>query len=179
MTHPWVGIDDDSPVKELSQPVIPEPPRHGEGDNGPCDACLDDKPEEVVIYRDELWRVFAIEGFALAGTCLVVSNRHADGITGLDAEELASFGPLVARISKALEDRPCGAPGFGDGRVGRVHVHLWNDGGAHFHAWLVPRPLGYLDMRGSFLVEWAEGLPPASHEEVVAAAADLRSRLRP
>jgi diadenosine tetraphosphate (Ap4A) HIT family hydrolase len=178
MTHPWVGIDDDSPVRELAPPVVPEPSRNGEGDNGPCGACLDDVPAERVVYRDDLWRVHAIEGFALAGTCIVVSHRHVDGLTGLDEEELASFGPLLARISRALEDRPAGSPGFGDGRVGRVHAHLWNDGGAHFHAWLVPRPLGYLDMRGSFLVEWAEGLPQATPEEVAAAAADLRSRLQ-
>ena len=177
MTHPWPGIEDDSPVKELAPPVVPEPPRNGEGGTE-CGACLDDVPEERRVYRDELFRVHAIEGFALAGTCLVVANRHVDGLTGLNEQELAAFGPLMARLSKALEDRPAGAPGFGDGRVGRVHVHLWNDGGAHFHAWLVPRPLGYLDMRGSYLVEWAEGLPHATHEEVVAAAADLRSRLQ-
>jgi diadenosine tetraphosphate (Ap4A) HIT family hydrolase len=178
MTHPWVGIDDDSAVKELGEPVVPEPPRNGEGDNVPCGACLDDVPQERRVYRDELWRVHAVQDFALAGTCIVVSNRHVDGLTGLNDAELASFGPLLARISGALEQRPAGAPGFGDGRVGRVHAHLWNDGGAHFHAWLVPRPLGYLDMRGSFLVEWAEGLPQATSEEVAAAAADLRSRLQ-
>jgi diadenosine tetraphosphate (Ap4A) HIT family hydrolase len=176
VTHPWVGIEDDSPVRELAPPVVPEPPRNGEGDQ-PCNACLDDVPEERRVYRDHLWRVHAIEGFALAGTCLVVSNRHVDGLSGLDEEELASLGPLLARVGRALEGRPAGGPGFGDGRVARVHAHLWNDGGAHFHAWLIPRPLGYLDMRGSYLVEWAEGLPPASAEEVAAAAADLRSRL--
>jgi diadenosine tetraphosphate (Ap4A) HIT family hydrolase len=178
VTHPWVGVEDGSPVRELQPPVVPEPDRNGEGDNLPCRACLDDVPEARRVYRDEHWRAHCLEGFALAGTVLVVSNRHVDGLTGLNADELASFGPVMARISKALEDRPAGAPGYGDGRVGRVHAHLWNDGGAHFHAWLVPRPLGYLDMRGSFLVEWAEGLPAASSQEVAAAAADLRSRLQ-
>lgn len=41
------------------------------------------------------------------------------------------------------------------------------------------RPLGYLDLRGSVLVEWEEVLPRATEEEVLAAAADLRSRLQP
>jgi diadenosine tetraphosphate (Ap4A) HIT family hydrolase len=109
---------------------------------------------------------------------MVVANRHVDGLSGMTPEELAALGPVLARVSRALEERPEGAPGFGDGRVGRVHVHLWNDGGAHFHAWLLPRPLGYLDLRGSVLVEWEETLPRATEATVLAAAADLRSRLQ-
>lgn len=131
------------------------------------------------MYRDALWRAFVLGDIAFAGATMLVARRHVDGVTGLNAEELASFGPVVARLSKALEERPAGAPGFGDGRVGRVHVHLWNDGGAHLHVWLIPRPLGYLDLRGSVLVEWEETLPRASEAEVLAAAADLRSRLQP
>jgi diadenosine tetraphosphate (Ap4A) HIT family hydrolase len=178
MRHPWVGIGEGSPVHELAAPVVPEPPRSGEGDGGPCFACLDDVPAERVVHRDELWRVFVLDDIAFAGACMLVSQRHADGLSGLDAAELASLGPLAARITKALEDRPAGAPGFGDGRVGRVHAHLWNDGGAHFHMWFLPRPLGYLDLRGSALVEWEEVLPRATEQEVLAAAADLRSRLQ-
>ncbi|HUR15100.1 MAG TPA: hypothetical protein VM097_11485 [Mycobacteriales bacterium] len=172
-----MGVDESSPVHELAAPVLPEPPRNGEGDGGQCGACLDDVPAERVVHRDRLWRVFALKDIAFAGACMIVSQRHADGLSGLDGEELATLGPLAARISKALEDRPAGAPGFGDGRVARVHGHLWNDGGAHFHMWLIPRPLGYLDLRGSVLVEWEETLPRATEEQVLAAAADLRSRL--
>lgn len=178
VTHPWVGVDEGQvPLKQLSEPVVPEPPRYGE--DGACGACRDDVPPEREVYRDDLWRAHVVDDFALAGTCLLVPHRHVDGVIGLNDEELASFGPVVARISKALQDRPQGAPGFGDGRVGRVHAHLWNDGGAHLHMWFVPRPLGYLDLRGSFLVNWAESLPKATEEEVLAAAADLRSRLQP
>lgn len=177
MRHPWVGIDENSPVHQLAAPVIPEPPRNGEGDGGECMACRDDTPEELVVYRDDLWRVRVLQDMAFAGTCMLVPNRHVDGVSGLNAEELAAFGPIVARISRALEDRPLGAPGFGDGRVARVHGHLWNDGGAHLHMWFFPRPLGYLDLRGSVLVEWEETLPRASEEDIRAAAADLRSRL--
>jgi diadenosine tetraphosphate (Ap4A) HIT family hydrolase len=177
VTHPWVGVEEGLvPLKELSERVIPEPPRHGEA--GPCGTCRDDVPAERVVYRDHLWRAFVVDDFAFAGTCLLVPHRHVDGVSGLDEQELATFGPVVARLSQALQDRPLGAPGFGDGRVGRVHGHLWNDGGAHLHMWLVPRPLGYLDLRGSFLVNWAESLPRPSEEDVLAAAADLRSRLQ-
>jgi diadenosine tetraphosphate (Ap4A) HIT family hydrolase len=178
MTHPWVGIDDDSPVKELSAPVVPEPARSGEGGRD-CFACRDDIPPEQEVWRDEHFRVYAMDGVAFAGTCMLVALRHADGLSGLDEQELTALGPLAARVSRALEERPAGPVGYGDGRVGRVHAHLWNDGGAHFHMWFFPRPLGYLDLRGSFLVEWEERLPRASREQVLAAAADLRSRLRP
>jgi hypothetical protein len=84
---------------------------------------------------------------------------------------------MIAKVSRALLDRPAGGPGFGDGRVGRVHGHLWNDGGAHLHMWLLPRPLGYQDLLGSFMVPWMSVLPEAEEGEVLAAAEDLRSRL--
>jgi diadenosine tetraphosphate (Ap4A) HIT family hydrolase len=121
--------------------------------------------------------VFVLEDIAFAGSCMLVSQRHVDGLADLSPEELASLGPLAARISEALVARPAGSPGFGDGRVARVHTHVWGDGGAHFHMWFFPRPLGYLDVRGSFLVEWEERLPRASREQVLAAAEHLRSRL--
>lgn len=177
MRHPWIGIDESSPVHSLAPPVVPEPPRNGEGDGGPCGACADDREPELEVYRDALWRVQVLKGRAFPGTCMLIPHRHVDGVAGLNDEELASFGPMVARISRALQDRPAGAPGFGDGRVGRVHGHLWNDGGAHLHMWFFPRPLGYLDLLGSVLVEWEEVLPPASEQQTLEAAADLRSRL--
>ena len=178
MRHPWVGIDEHTPVHDLADPVIPEPPRGGEGDGAPCFACRDDVPAGREVLRTDHFRVHAISDIAFPGACMVVANRHVDGLSAMTADELAAFGPLLARVSRALEERPAGAPGFGDGRVGRVHVHLWNDGGAHFHAWMLPRPLGYLDLRGSVLVEWEETLPRATEAEVLAAAEDLRSRLQ-
>lgn len=175
--HPWVGVDEGTiEVRTLREPVVPEPPRHGEG-GLPCRAC-GREPDELEVYRDEQWRVFALSDTAFAGTCMLMPLRHVDGVQGLDEAELASYGPMVARITRALLDRPQGAAGFGDGRVGRVHSHLWNDGGAHLHQWFFPRPLGYLDLLGSVLVEWEETLPRASEQEILAAAEDLRSRLQ-
>lgn len=179
MRNPWVGVDDNSPVHELASPVIPEPSRGGEGDLPECGACsFATVQDELDVYRDELWRVRAIEHTPFPGSAMLMPLRHADGVAGLDAGELASFGPMVAKVSQALMDRPAGSAGFGDGRVGRVHGHLWNDGGAHLHMWLLPRPLGYQDLLGSYLVNWMAVLPDAEPSQVLAAADDLRSRLR-
>ncbi len=48
---------------------------------------------------------------------------------------------------------------MGLGDVARVHVNRWGDGGAHFHLWFMPRPLGMLQLRGSMLPMWLELLP--------------------
>jgi len=179
MTHPWVGADENIlPLKQLSPPVLPEPPLHGVDGVG-CRAC--GRGEDAwIVYEDDLWRVRALrDEIALPGTAMLESVRHAKGISDLTPEEAAGFGVMCQRITQALMSRPPGAPGFGDGRVGRVHMHFWGDGAEHFHVWFFPRPLGYLDLRGSYLVEWAELMPFASDDELLAGAADLRSRLTP
>jgi diadenosine tetraphosphate (Ap4A) HIT family hydrolase len=177
MTHPWIGADEnDLPLKELSAPVQVEPPLSGT--NGvDCIAC--DPPEDPwTVYQDDLWRVRALHrDMTFPGSAMLTSVRHAKSIADLNPEEAATFGVMCGRVTQALLDRPAGSPGYGDGRVGRVHMHFWGDGGEHFHVWFFPRPHGYLDLRGSYLVEWEELLPPASEQDLLAAAADLRERL--
>jgi hypothetical protein len=55
------------------------------------------------------------------------------------------------------------------GDVGRVHLYRWGDGGAHFHVWFVPRPLGRLDVCGPMLMAWEDVLPPATEEQIAEA----------
>lgn len=178
MTHPWIGADENTlPLKELSGPVLPEPPLHGAG-GVECSACNPPVEDPWLVYEDDLWRVRALHReMSFPGTAMLESKRHANGIADLTPEEAAGFGVMCQKISRALLARPEGGPGYGDGRVGRVHMHFWGDGGEHFHAWFFPRPLGYLDLRGSYLVEWEELLPAASEQELLAGAADLRARL--
>jgi diadenosine tetraphosphate (Ap4A) HIT family hydrolase len=177
VTHPWIGADEDAlPRKQLSPPVLPEPPLSGAG-GVDCDGC-DPPDDEWSVHRDDLWQVRALRReISLPGTVMLSTVRHARGMQDLTTEEAAAFGVLCLRVTKALLARPAGAPGYGDGRVGRVHLHHWGDGGEHAHVWAFPRPLGYLDLRGSYLVEWAELLPQAPDEELLAAADDLRRRL--
>ena len=170
--HPWVGIEEGTiEVRELRPPVEVEEPREGE-DPSTCRSC-GVEPDEREVYRDDLWRVFVLRDSPFPGACMLQPLRHADGVHGLNGEELATYGPMVARITAALE----GATGFRGARNARVHSHLWNDGGAHLHQWFFPRPFGYSDLLGSTLVEWFDVLPPASEAELAAATAALRERL--
>jgi diadenosine tetraphosphate (Ap4A) HIT family hydrolase len=177
VTHPWVGADENVlPLKELSAPWLPEPPLSGAG-GVDCHAC-GPQEDRWTVYEDDTWRVHALHrDMTFPGSAMLTSVRHANGLADLTPHEAATFGVMCQRITQALLDRPEGGPGYGDGRVGRVHMHFWGDGGEHFHVWFFPRPLGYLDLRGSYLVEWEELLPPASEEDLLAGAADLRSRL--
>jgi len=170
--HPWVGIDEGTiEVRELAPPSDTEPVRGGE-DPADCQTC-GREPDAFEVYRDDLWRIRLLTDIAFPGACLLVPLRHAMGVEGLNQAELATYGPLVARLMAAMLE----VPGFRGARTARVHSHLWNDGGAHLHQWFLPRPFGYLEMLGSTLIEWEETLPRATEEEVLRAADDLRARL--
>ena len=53
--------------------------------------------------------------------------------------------------------------------IGRVHLYRWGDGGAHFHVWMLPRPLGMLEAMGPYLPLWEDVLPSVPDEEARAA----------
>lgn len=158
--EPWT-------IRPLSDPVIPEPPRSGDPGGPPCEVC-EPHPDRIVVWADERWHLVAARETPIPGLCLLMPNRHVDGIADLDETELAELGPLCAKVSRALYAR---------GDVGRVVVSTFGDGTAHLHVWFAPRPLGALDLRGSFLWNWLDHLPPLSPETVREAADDLRERL--
>jgi hypothetical protein len=51
------------------------------------------------------------------------------------------------------------------GGVARVHLNKWGDGAAHLHLWLIARPAGMLQLRGSCLTLWDGLLPKVSPQE--------------
>jgi hypothetical protein len=63
------------------------------------------------------------------------------------------------------------------GGVARVHLNRWGDGGAHFHVWFIPRPLGMLEARGMFLPIWEDVLPTVPDAELEAAAQKVAAAL--
>ena len=80
----------------------------------------------------------------------------------------AELGVLLVRIERAV---------LGTGGIGRVHFNKWCDGGAHLHWWILSRPEGALQQRGSFLVLWAQTLPPPPAEDVQRRATQIAAAL--
>jgi diadenosine tetraphosphate (Ap4A) HIT family hydrolase len=146
-------------VHEPGLRVIPEPPRRGEQGGEPCGICAGKSTSAV--WSDENWTLHPPVGCSLPGTVWLASQVHADSFSDLPDEVAADFGKVAARVERAvlsLDD------------VARVHLYRWGDGGAHFHVWFLPRPLGMLEARGMMLPIWEDVQPNVPDEEIRAAA---------
>src|SRR5829696_1867084 len=76
--------------------------------------------------------------------------------------------PVGGRVERAI---------LALGDVGRVHLYRWGDGGAHFHVWFMPRPLGMLEASGMMLPLWEDVLPNVTDEELADAAKRVAAAL--
>lgn len=140
-------------VKKLEPPVLPEPPRGGEG--GPEDCVICRRPDSEYLWTDEHWRVAPPRDRAgLPSVLLLEPRAHAD-LGTLPPERAAELGPMIQRIERALSDLD---------DVGRVHLHRWGDGLAHLHLWFITRPVGMMQLRGAFLPAW-DGILPVIPDE--------------
>ena len=91
----------------------------------------------------------------------LASRVHVDSFADLPEELAGDFGRVAARVERAI---------LGLGDVARVHLYRWGDGGAHFHVWFLPRPLGMLEASGPMLPLWEDVLPNVPDEELAEAA---------
>jgi hypothetical protein len=153
--------------KELGPRQIPEPVRPG-AEAADCPLCA--RPDDAYLWSDEHWRLLPFDQIPLRGCVIVESRRHVDSFVDLPTEEAASLGPVLAKVERAV---------LSIGAVGRVHVARWGEGMAHFHEWVLPRPLGVLELRGPSLMPWMDALPPLdpaavaeAHAAIAAAMAD-------
>jgi diadenosine tetraphosphate (Ap4A) HIT family hydrolase len=138
---------------------IPEPPRRGEPGGPACRIC--EGRTTTPIWSDDSWTLHPPVGGSLPGAVWLASREHVDSFSDLPEALQADFGRIAARIERAI---------LGLGGIARVHLYRWGDGGAHFHVWFMPRPLGMLEARGMMLPLWEDVLPNVSDEELVAAA---------
>ena len=137
-------------LKDLEPMLVPEEPRAGVLDPASCGHC---RPSEHTIWRDDLWHVNA--GWQPMGLPYVgglAPNRHCR-LDDAPYEVLASLGPLMQRISRAVTSIP---------GVARTHFARWGDGSEHFHLWALARPEGMMQGRGAMLAFWDDVLPPMS-----------------
>ena len=145
--------------RELGERVVPEPPRRGEPGGEPCAICSGESTSPV--WSDETWTLHPPVGGSLPGSVWLASRAHVDSFADLPEAAAADFGKIAARVERAV---------LSLGGVGRVHLYRWGDGGAHFHVWFIPRPLGMLEASGSMLPLWEDVLPNVPDEELADAA---------
>lgn len=133
--------------RQLAPPVDTEPARNGEG-GADCHTCS--TPREQRLWSDDHWWLELYEPSPFRGVVLLGPHEHVESIGQLPDPLAQQFGPKVAQVQRAIET-------LGD--IGRVHVNVWGDGGAHLHIWFYPRPYGQLQLRGTFLPVWGLILP--------------------
>jgi diadenosine tetraphosphate (Ap4A) HIT family hydrolase len=100
-------------------------------------------------------------GGSLPGAVWLASRVHVDSFRDLPPEVAREFGGVAARVENAI---------LSLGEIARVHLYRWGDGGAHFHVWFIPRPLGMLEASGMMLPIWEDALPNVPDSELAAAA---------
>lgn len=136
-------------VVPLQPPELPEAPRAGEGGR-PCRACDHvAEPDDAVVWRDERWRLLALEPSGAPLVLMLMPLAHHD-LIDLPDDLAAELGVLSVHLARAVEALP---------HVARCHVMRVGDGGAHLHVFFLARPEGFAQLRGSFLVVWDDLLP--------------------
>ena len=146
-------------AKAPGERVIPEPPRRGEPGGEPCGIC--GGASTAALWSDDLWTLHAPVNGSLPGTVWLASKEHFDSFADMPASQAADFGRVVGRVERAI---------LSLGDVGRVHLYRWGDGGAHFHVWLLPRPLGMVEAAGMYLPIWEDVRPVVPDSELAAVA---------
>ncbi|MFC7484938.1 hypothetical protein ACFQX7_39665 [Luedemannella flava] len=131
----------------LDEPVLPEPPRHGEAGADDCNCTK--SPDERVIWTDGQWVVRHMGEPGTVPTVMLSSVGHFD-LSDMPAEVAATMGTMIQRLERAV---------LSLGGLGRVHINRWGDGGAHFHMWFFGRPIGMMQLRGTCLPLWRTCCP--------------------
>jgi diadenosine tetraphosphate (Ap4A) HIT family hydrolase len=145
-------------LREPADLTLPEPPRRGEEGGEPCFPCSPESRANA-IWADERWSLHNPGQTSLAGSVWLTSREHFDSYADMPAQYASTLAGVVGRAERAV---------LALGEVGRVHVYRWGEGGSHFHLWLVPRPVGRMDMAGPFLPVWEDTMPPLGKAEIEA-----------
>jgi diadenosine tetraphosphate (Ap4A) HIT family hydrolase len=120
------------------------------------------------VWSDDNWTLHPPVKGSLPGAVWLASRVHVDSFSDLPDELAADFGRVAARVERAI---------LALGDVARVHLYRWGDGGAHFHVWFLPRPLGMVEASGMMLPLWEDALPNVPDEELAAAAERVAAKM--
>ena len=156
-------------VPKALEPPTTERPRNGAGgvDCFMCDAAAG-RGGDYLVWTDGTWMIgIPQEQVAIPFTAFLMPCRHAD-LSDLTAEESQRMGELLVGVEQA-------AVAVLD--VPRLQVFRYGDGQEHLHWWLLGRPTGMHQLRGTFLAHWDELLPSRSRAELRADVALVAEEL--
>lgn len=138
-----------------------------------CD--MEEVDDSVVVFRDELWAAEVVPGYDVPGWFILRVRRHAERITGLGDEELATFA-VRARDLVAAVAEVTGAP--------TTYLLVFGENYPHFHVLVASRgdnvpPDRRADRILSLRLDGADPQAAATLVPAVRRAYDERSRRSP
>ncbi|TQK69309.1 MULTISPECIES: hypothetical protein [unclassified Nocardioides] len=148
---PWEVVDGVLAPKPLAPPGA-EGERAGAG-GVDCRIC--DAGSDGVIWTNDRWRLKHLpERSGLPLVLMLEPWAHLD-LPDLDDAMAGELGVLATRIARIVE---------GLEHIARCHVQRVGDGAEHLHVWLLARTAGLPAVRGSFVVDWDDILPPGPED---------------
>ncbi|WP_249010656.1 hypothetical protein [Conexibacter sp. DBS9H8] len=132
-----------------------------------CIVCQTVRDGQPVVYSDELWHAGILPGLEVPGWITLQAARHTEQVTGMNAEEAATFGPRLVALSQAIKTVT---------HAERVYLYAFGDGAPHWHVLLAPRAADlpeearhghYFDDRERY----------RDQEQAVLVASEIRDRL--
>jgi diadenosine tetraphosphate (Ap4A) HIT family hydrolase len=137
--------------------------------------------QRIQVWEDSLWRLTVSLDAEILAFSYLEPKRHIPHITDLDSDEARTFGEVLARVSRVLQEET-GAE--------LVYVYIFGGGVPHLHVHLAPhRPGDGLNtqiIRGEFTEEKLESgvvryiskeFPPLPEEEQPVVANRIQQRL--
>lgn len=132
----------------LRRGELPEAPRHDE-DPATCHSCAG--TSGLLVWQDEAWRLIATAEPSGAPLVLLLLPKEHYDLGDLPNDLAAQLGLIIVHLGRAVESLE---------HIARAHVSRWGDGGAHLHIFIVARPEGFVQLRGSFFLVWDDLLAP-------------------
>ena len=137
-----------------------------------CMLCdMESADEATVVFRDDLWAAQIAPGYDVPGWFFLRARRHAERITGLNDEELETFGrnarDLVAAVGQAT-----GAEA--------TYMLMFGENYPHFHVLVIARgaEVPPEQRAGNILKLRAELMDPDAAKQLVPAVRSAYANLR-
>ena len=103
-------------------------------------------PPGGFIHQDPYWAVtHGVNPIAVPGWLILAPRRHCEHIAELTAEEMAAFGPLLRRTSRALTQVV---------QPAKIHIYSMGEVVKHVHFYVLPR-YEWMPASGSAVLEQA------------------------